>query len=73
MGRAMPEGNIAFITGGSRGIGAEIALRLAREGYDIWLNYLSSHDAAAIVKNEIEAIGRNCLLLPFDIANEDQV
>lgn len=73
MGRAMPEGNIAFITGGSRGIGAEIALRLAREGYDIWLNYLSSHDAAAIVKNEIEAIGRNCLLLPFDIADEDQV
>ena len=69
----MPEGNIAFITGGSRGIGAEIALRLAREGYDIWLNYLSSHDAAAIVKNEIEAIGRNCLLLPFDIADEDQV
>ena len=73
MGRAMPEGNIAFITGGSRGIGAEIALRLAREGFDIWLNYLSSHDAAAIVKNEIEAIGRNCLLLPFDIADEDQV
>ena len=69
----MPEGNIAFITGGSRGIGAEIALRLAREGYDIWLNYLSSHDAAAIVKNEIEAIGRNCLLLPFDIADENQV
>ena len=69
----MPEGNIAFITGGSRGIGAEIARRLAREGYDIWLNYLSSHDAAAIVKNEIEAIGRNCLLLPFDIADEEQV
>ena len=69
----MQEGNIAFITGGSRGIGAEIALRLAREGYDIWLNYLSSHDAAAIAKNEIEAIGRNCLLLPFDISDEDQV
>ena len=69
----MPERNIAFITGGSRGIGAEIARRLAREGYDIWLNYLSSHDAAAIVKNEIEAIGRNCLLLPFDISDEDQV
>ena len=69
----MPEGNIAFITGGSRGIGAEIARRLAREGYDIWLNYLSSHDAAAIVKNEIEALGRNCLLLPFDIAAKEQV
>ena len=69
----MTEGNIAFITGGSRGIGAEIARRLAREGYDIWLNYLSSHDAAAIVKNEIEALGRNCLLLPFDIADEEQV
>ena len=69
----MPKRDIAFITGGSRGIGAEIARRLAREGYDIWLNYLSSHDAAAIAKNEIEALGRNCLLLPFDIADEEQV
>jgi 3-oxoacyl-[acyl-carrier protein] reductase len=69
----MADENIAFITGGSRGIGAEIARRLAREGYDIWLNYLSSHDSASIVKKEIEDLGRNCLLLPFDIAAKEQV
>jgi 3-oxoacyl-[acyl-carrier protein] reductase len=69
----MTKGNIAFITGGSRGIGAEIARRLARDGYDIWLNYVASHNAAGNVKNEIEAVGRNCHLLPFDIADKEQV
>jgi len=69
----MVDGNIVFITGGSRGIGAEIARRLAREGYDIWLNYVSSHDAAGNVKNEIEALGRSCQLLPFNISDKEEV
>ena len=69
----MDDRNLVFITGGSRGIGAEIALRLAREGYDIWLNYVSSHDAAEHVKKEIESLGRTCLLLPFDIAEKEKI
>ena len=63
---------IAFITGASRGIGAAIAKRLAASGYDIWLNYHSAHEAAAEVQAAIEALGRTCRLLPFDVANEEQ-
>jgi 3-oxoacyl-[acyl-carrier protein] reductase len=62
-----------LVTGGSRGIGAAIAIRLASAGYDIWLNYHSSHDAANHVKESIEALGQQCLLLPFDVSDEEQV
>lgn len=61
---------LALVTGASRGLGAAIAVRLARAGYDIWLNYHSRHDAAARVKAEIEALGRSCELLPFDVTDE---
>jgi 3-oxoacyl-[acyl-carrier protein] reductase len=66
------KGNV-FISGASRGIGAAIAVYLAKNGYDIWLNYNSSHDAAAAVKEAIAREGGNCLLLPFNVADEDQV
>ncbi|MBU0729653.1 MAG: 3-oxoacyl-ACP reductase FabG [Proteobacteria bacterium] len=61
---------VVLVTGASRGIGAAIARRLAMGGYDIWLNYHSNHDAAAVVKKDIEKQGRNCLLLPFDVGDE---
>lgn len=61
--------DIIFISGASRGIGAAIAAYLAENGYNIWLNYNSSHDAAAEVKEKIEALGRNCVLLPFDVSD----
>lgn len=64
---------VVFITGGSRGIGAAIAKRCARSGFDIWLNYRSSHDAARQVQETIEEMGRNCLLLPFDVTDEQEV
>lgn len=63
------EREIAFISGGSRGIGAAIAIYLARHGYDIWLNYHSSHQAAKTVKTEVEKYGAKCTLLPFDVSN----
>ena len=59
-----------FISGGSRGIGAGIALDLAANGYDIWLNYRSSENAAHEVKEQIEQLGATCTLLPFDVADE---
>lgn len=65
--------DIALVTGGSRGIGAAIAKRLAREGFDIWLNYNSSVEAATAVKSLVERAGVNCTLLRFDVADEQAV
>ncbi len=66
----MAESPIVLVTGASRGIGAAIARRLAVAGYDIWLNYRSDHEAAESVQKDIEALGRSCTLLPFDVADE---
>lgn len=62
---------IVFISGASRGIGAGIAVDLASAGYDIWLNYSSSKEAAKSVQAEIQALGRQCRLLQFDVTDEE--
>jgi 3-oxoacyl-[acyl-carrier protein] reductase len=64
---------IALITGASKGIGAAIAVALARDGFDIWLNYRSDNEGASAVKKEIDEIGRKCLLLPFDVSDNEAV
>ncbi len=63
----------ALITGASRGLGAAIALRLAKAGYDIWVNYHSNHEAAKKIEEEINRLGRKCVLLPFDVCDEKGV
>lgn len=60
---------IAIVIGGSRGIGKAIALRLARSGCDIWLTYRSNHEQAQKTAGEIEALGRKCELLCFDVSD----
>lgn len=70
----MPKLNrIALITGASKGIGAVMAKTLARDGFDIWLNYRSNDEQALQVKSEVEKFGVNCTLLKFDVADFKQV
>lgn len=58
---------IALVVGGSRGIGRAIALRLARSGFDLWLSFRESREAAEQVAREVSDLGRNCELLRFDV------
>jgi len=64
-----PVNKTALIIGGSRGIGRDIALRLAKSGFNIWLTYKSSHEAAGEVKKAIERLGVSCDLFSFDVSN----
>lgn len=59
----------ALVTGGSRGIGRAVALKLAAEGWPVIINYRSNHEAAQAVKDEITAAGGTAELLPFDVAD----
>ena len=64
---------IALITGASKGIGRAIALGLAQDTFDIWLNYRADHAAAQKVQKEIEEMGQSCILVPFDVCNAQEV
>ncbi|MFJ2174540.1 3-oxoacyl-ACP reductase family protein [Streptomyces sp. NPDC087851] len=55
---AVLDGKVAFVTGGSRGIGAAVALRLAEDGADVALTYQQSEVRAAEVVDRIKALGR---------------
>jgi 3-oxoacyl-[acyl-carrier protein] reductase len=59
----------AMVFGGSRGIGAGIARRLARDGFDVALTYVSRPEAAATVAAEIEGLGRRALAIRADSAD----
>ena len=63
----------ALITGGSRGIGKAIALRLASAGWPIVINFLSNREAAQGVADEIQAQGGTCELLPFDTSDPQAI
>ncbi|SIR57879.1 SDR family NAD(P)-dependent oxidoreductase [Micromonospora avicenniae] len=64
---------VTVITGGSRGIGAATARRLANTGHDVAFAYLRDHDAAASVVADIQAAGRRGVAVPADTTDPDQV
>lgn len=65
--------NIALVTGASKGIGRAIAVGLAQDGCDIWLNFRADVAAAAAVQAQIAALGRSCTLVPFDVTDAGAV
>src|SRR6201993_5229284 len=65
------EGKIALVTGGSRGIGAAIAKRLADDGANVAITYTKGADAAASVVKEIERAGGKAIAIQADAADAD--
>ena len=60
---------VAFITGGTRGIGKQIALTFAQNGYDIAINYRKENEDLKNTKQEIEQNGVKCLAVQGDVSN----
>jgi 3-oxoacyl-[acyl-carrier protein] reductase len=67
------EGKIALITGGSRGIGAAIAKRLAADGASVAITYTKGADAATSVVKEIERAGGKAIAIQADAVDADAV
>ncbi len=66
-------GKVAFVTGGSRGIGEAVALRLAADGADVALTYRDSAERAADVVDRIKALGRRAWAVQADSADPTAV
>lgn len=73
MGSKRQEGRVALVTGASKGIGRATALRLAREGAVVAVNYLSDADGAAAAVAEIEAAGSRAISIRADVSDPQQV
>ncbi|EUJ22613.1 enoyl-[acyl-carrier-protein] reductase FabL [Listeria grandensis] len=60
---------VALVTGSSRGIGREIALELAKQGYDIAINFARSRNKAEEVAKEVEALGQKAVLVRANVGD----
>ena len=60
---------VGFITGATRGIGKQIAITLAKQGYDIAINYREENEQLQETKKEIEALNVKCLAVKGDISH----
>ena len=63
----------ALVTGGSRGIGKAVAIKLARMGWPVVINYRGNTEAAEATKNEIEEFGGKAELLRFDCGDKKAI
>ena len=63
----------ALVTGGSRGIGRAICIKLSQMGCHVIINFNSNREAAIETQQTVEALGGSAELLPFDVADVEQV
>ncbi|WP_338470582.1 enoyl-[acyl-carrier-protein] reductase FabL [Niallia sp. XMNu-256] len=64
---------VALVTGSSRGIGKATALCLAKEGYDVVINYARSKSKAQETAAEIEALGRRAFIVKANVGDVDKI
>lgn len=64
---------VALVTGGSRGIGRAIAVRLAEHGVDVVVNYVRHKKDAEATACAVEMLGRQCILVKANVAKEEDV
>ena len=69
----MSERETVFITGASRGIGAETARLFAERGYAVGINYCRSRDRAEALAEELRGLGAQVGLYPGDVSDRAQV
>jgi 3-oxoacyl-[acyl-carrier protein] reductase len=67
------EGRVAVVTGGGRGIGRAVAVRLANEGANVAISYRSNDAAAEEVAEEVRAAGAQCETFKGDVASPEDV
>jgi 3-oxoacyl-[acyl-carrier protein] reductase len=67
------DGRVAVVTGGGRGIGRAVAVRLATEGANVAISYRSNDSAAEEVAEEVRAAGAQCEIFKGDVASHEDV
>lgn len=69
----MLDGKVALVTGSSRGVGREIALRLARDGADVIVNYFRRREAAEQTAQEVEKCGVKATVIRANVGEPEKI